>query len=48
MYKQENIENFDSLLDIGCDKGVFTHLLKKRNNTVLGTDISETAIIYFT
>lgn len=36
--------NFDRVLDIGCGKGAFTHLLKKANNYVLGIDISETAI----
>ena len=36
--------NFNDILDIGCGKGAFTHLLKKSNNTVKGCDISETAI----
>lgn len=36
--------NFSSILDIGCGKGAFTHLLKRKNNTVMGIDISETAI----
>lgn len=36
--------NFNSVLDIGCGKGAFTHLLKKKNNSVLGVDISKTAI----
>lgn len=36
--------NFDSILDIGCGKGSFTHLLKKNNNEVSGCDLSETAI----
>jgi len=36
--------NFKSILDIGCGKGTFTHLLKKKNNRVTGIDISETAI----
>ena len=36
--------SFGSVLDIGCGKGVFTHLLKKANNTVTGIDVSETAI----
>ena len=36
--------NFNRVLDIGCGKGAFTHLLKKSNNHVLGVDISETAI----
>lgn len=35
--------NFNSILDIGCGKGAFTHYLKKKNNQVLGIDISETA-----
>ena len=36
--------NFSSILDFGCGKGAFTHILKKENNYVLGLDISETAI----
>lgn len=36
--------NFNSILDMGCGKGTFTHLLKKKNNEVMGTDISETAV----
>lgn len=36
--------NFRSIVDIGCGKGALTHLLKKRNNVVLGVDISETAV----
>jgi len=36
--------NFESVLDIGCGKGGLTHVLKKRNNRILGIDISETAI----
>lgn len=39
-----NQYNFKSILDIGCGKGAFTHLLKKTNNYVTGVDISETAI----
>jgi len=39
-----NQYNFNSILDIGCGKGLFTSLLKKRNNTVEGVDISPTAI----
>ena len=39
-----NSYNFLSILDFGCGKGAFTHLLKKRDNTVTGLDISETAI----
>ena len=40
-----NRYNFNSVLDIGCGKGAFTHLLKKSNNKVVGVDISETAIM---
>lgn len=36
--------NFEKIIDIGCGKGVLTHQLKKRNNHVLGLDISPTAI----
>ena len=36
--------NFKNILDIGCGKGRFTHLLKKRNNHITGIDISATAI----
>lgn len=36
--------NFGSILDIGCGKGAFTHLLKKVNNRVTGADISATAV----
>lgn len=36
--------SFDTILDLGCGKGAFTHLLKKTNNQVIGVDISETAI----
>jgi trans-aconitate methyltransferase len=36
--------NFSNVIDIGCGKGSLTHLLKKRNNNVLGIDISQTAI----
>lgn len=36
--------HFGKILDIGCGKGSFTHLLKKRNNEVVGVDVSETAI----
>ncbi len=39
-----NRYNFSKILDIGCGKGTFTHLLKKENNFVKGMDISETAI----
>lgn len=36
--------NFASVLDIGCGKGSFTHLLKKHNNVVRGIDISASAV----
>lgn len=36
--------NFEKIIDIGCGKGSLTHLLKKKNNHVLGIDISETAV----
>jgi 2-polyprenyl-3-methyl-5-hydroxy-6-metoxy-1,4-benzoquinol methylase len=36
--------NFASIVDFGCGKGTFTHLLQKENNEVIGIDISETAI----
>jgi len=36
--------NFSRILDVGCGKGTFTHLLKKHNNQVVGIDVSETAI----
>lgn len=36
--------NFNKILDFGCGKGTFTHLLKKANNSVKGIDISKTAI----
>lgn len=36
--------NFNSILDIGCGKGHFTHQLKKKNNIVHGLDISKTAV----
>jgi len=39
-----NEQNFSSILEIGCGKGTFTHLLKKRNNRVVATDLSPTAI----
>ena len=39
-----NSYNFNSILDFGCGKGALTHLLKKRNNRVVGLDISKTAI----
>ena len=28
--------NFSSILEIGCGKGAFTHLLKRNNNRVIG------------
>lgn len=36
--------NFSKVLDLGCGKGTFTHMLKKDNNEVVGVDISKTAI----
>lgn len=36
--------SFASVLDFGCGKGAFTHLLKTKNNRVLGVDLSRTAI----
>jgi ubiquinone/menaquinone biosynthesis C-methylase UbiE len=36
--------NHSRILDIGCGKGTFTHLLKKQNNHVKGVDISPTAL----
>jgi 2-polyprenyl-3-methyl-5-hydroxy-6-metoxy-1,4-benzoquinol methylase len=36
--------NFGRVLDIGCGKGVFTHQLRRRNNEVVGVDISEAAL----
>lgn len=36
--------NFGQILDVGCGKGAFTHLLKKANNQVTGLDISLTAV----
>lgn len=36
--------NFNKILDIGCGKGSLTHILKKKNNTVIGLDISQTAV----
>ena len=37
--------NFNTILDYGCGKGAFTHLLKKNNNEVSGVDISSNAIM---
>lgn len=36
--------SFEKIIDIGCGKGSLTHLLKKKNNYVLGLDISQTAV----
>jgi SAM-dependent methyltransferase len=36
--------NFNTVLDYGCGKGAFTHILKKKNNEVSGVDISSNAI----
>jgi len=36
--------NFNSILDLGCGKGTFTHLLRKSNNYIVGIDLSKTAI----
>lgn len=36
--------NFENIIDLGCGKGYFTNLLKKRNNSVYGCDISQTAV----
>jgi 2-polyprenyl-3-methyl-5-hydroxy-6-metoxy-1,4-benzoquinol methylase len=36
--------NFGNIVDVGCGKGALTHRLKKKNNKVLGIDISHTAI----
>ena len=36
--------NFQSIVDVGSGKGALTHLLKKRNNQVIGFDISPTAV----
>lgn len=36
--------NFDFIVDVGCGKGALTHLLKKKNNKVVGIDISKTAL----
>lgn len=36
--------NYDSILELGCGKGTFTHLLKKENNKIVAVDISENAI----
>lgn len=36
--------NFQSIVDVGSGKGALTHLLKKRNNHVIGLDVSPTAV----
>lgn len=36
--------NFQTVLDVGCGKGHFTHLLKKQNNQVIGIDVAPTAV----
>jgi SAM-dependent methyltransferase len=36
--------NFTCVLDIGCGKGAATQFLKRRNNRVVGIDLSPTAI----
>jgi len=36
--------NFETILDVGCGEGMFTSLLKKKNNSVSGIDVSPTAI----
>jgi 2-polyprenyl-3-methyl-5-hydroxy-6-metoxy-1,4-benzoquinol methylase len=36
--------NFGRILDIGCGKGMLTHLLKRKNNSIVGADISASAI----
>ncbi len=35
---------FRTVLDLGCGKGAFTAGLKRRDNQVIGVDVSETAI----
>jgi SAM-dependent methyltransferase len=35
---------FHSILDVGCGKGTFTHLLKRVENQVVGVDMSAAAI----
>ena len=34
-YQVITLYNFNRIMDLGCGKGAFTHLLKKRNNYVL-------------
>ncbi|NPA60681.1 MAG: class I SAM-dependent methyltransferase [Epsilonproteobacteria bacterium] len=36
--------NFNTILDLGSGKGSLTHLLKRKNNHVVGVDISQTAV----
>lgn len=36
--------NFNTVLDLGCGKGTLTHSFKRRNNRVVGIDVSQTAI----
>lgn len=36
--------NFGTVLDLGCGKGSLTHQLKRRNNRVVGIDVSQTAV----
>ncbi len=38
------ITNFNTILDLGSGKGSLTHLLKRKNNHVVGVDISQTAV----
>jgi SAM-dependent methyltransferase len=36
--------NFHSVIDIGCGKGSLTHQFKRRNNRVVGVDVSTSAV----
>lgn len=36
--------NFSHILDVGCGKGNVTQFLKRKNNQVIGVDVSKTAI----
>ena len=36
--------NFNTIVDIGCGKGAFTHLMKTEDNSVVGLDISHEAV----